>query len=166
MKSLVLQAFWLVAVLLPIDGLALDVPPIVSYSFTPSSPTPSDVVQFRMDVEGCYHHPFGAFLLSEEAVIEARITGEDFPCDPSSPVNFVTPRFYDVGQLPAGVYATRVLFCVPGPPEYICETLQEGTLIVSGVSGPPSVIPTLSAWALGLFAGMVLFAGLVGLRRG
>ena len=168
MKSFAIHAILTVAAMLPLNGRALEVPPVVGYSFTPSNPTAGDFIRFRMDVDGCFHHPFGASFVSDEAAIEVRIFGLDYTCDPSDPENVATPRFSDVGQLPAGVYATRVLFCVPVPPpeEYACNMLQEGALVVSGTPSLPSIVPTTSSSALAMLVLLALVGGLIAFRRG
>lgn len=155
MKALPVLVLVLSAV--PLDALAAPTPAV--HTFVPSNPTTADVVRLRTDLQGCYSI-FGAVtVLPDEPAIEVRFEGSDIPCEPGIPANMETPRFADVGTLPAGRYATRIYSCGFGPLGTTCDLIQAGSLVVRGIGATPHTVPVASTWAALLLASSLLLAG-------
>lgn len=151
--------------LLLAPALAIAAVTPVTHTFVPSNPTTADVIRLRTDVQGCFSI-FGAVtVLPNEPAIEVRFEGSDLPCEPDIPANVGTPRFADVGLLPAGTYATHIYSCGFGPMGTTCDVIQSGSLTVMGGSSARFIVPSLSQpGAMSLMA-VVLLAGLWARRR-
>jgi hypothetical protein len=131
---------------------------MIEFSLVPADPTDADMIRVRMDISGSAC----AFFTSTSSVdlpnhlVHLHYNFPDF-CDPTDPANTITPRFLEIGTLPAGTYEIRYTGCGnPAPPLPQCEIfLTQQLVVASSTAAAPEPIPALSIPGL-----ILLMAGL------
>ena len=136
----------------------------VVYAIVPVDPRAGDLIRFRMDVIGCFNADVFVHVRSSERVVDVEVHSPDF-CDPGDPGSVTTPRFHDIGKLPAGPHTIRIFDCggpVP-PPLPACVLSDEVAIVVmADASARPRAVPTLSSLTTALL--LAIMAAVAGLR--